>query len=185
MTQDTSKVVGGNGKNAAVQGGDDEFKDYNLSLPQFRAGESEGMIQGYFINILGPFPPGKNQKRAPGEAAKPWFAYEVVLTAVADCIDANGKHVACKAGERVMLPLTAQLKSILPMVIDPAKVFNWRLTPGVQPKAGQMRMWKCQQGKLVERGDRFPRILPNSGNVLQLGMGEVDTDIDPGEGVPF
>jgi len=188
MSTDTS-VQGKNGgkgvdKGADVQG--DEFVKVTLSRPQFRASECKGFIQGYFTGILGPFPPSESQKtqaKKNGGVAKPWCAYAVTLTAPCDVVVADGSHKRAEPGAEVMLPISAQLKAIIGMTIDPDKVTNLRLTPGPQPKAGEMRTWECERAKTIDRGDKYPRLMPSTEQRDAVAL--LTAGGDDSEEVPF
>jgi len=146
MSTDTS-VQGKNGGKGVDKGADvhgDEFVKVTLSRPQFRASECKGFIQGYFTGILGPFPPSESQKtqaKKNGGVAKPWCAYAVTLTAPCDVVVADGSHKRAEPGAEVMLPISAQLKAIIGMTIDPDKVTNLG-----SPRDRSRRPAKCVRG---------------------------------------
>lgn len=137
-----------------VNGG---FRDFNLSLPQYRAGESVGLVQGFILNVLGPFNPGKN-----ATIKQPWYAYHMQATAEVDCVDIDGAHVKVKSGDEFMLPISAQLKNIVGFACDEKRVWEWRLLAGTSPKPGKMRVWKAQQGRCIDRKADFPLMLPGA-----------------------
>lgn len=157
------------------------FRDFNLSLPQFRAGESVGPVQGFILNILGPFNPGKN-----ATIKQPWYAYQCKATAEVDCVDIQGEHVKVMPGDLFMLPISAQLRNIASFAVDDKRVWEWRFIAGASPKPGAMRVWKAQQGRCVDRGADFPLMLPGKREDLFKALPVTTSDTtDESETAPF
>lgn len=138
-------------KNGASSLQDDEFSDFELSLPAFLAGKCEGKVQGIVYDILGPFQGGKNSK-----IKKEWFAYKVQLTAPCEVVGTDKKKFQAKVGDAIMIPISAHLKNLAPNVIQPGQVWNFQLTPGPQPAPQEMRVWNVRRGRAVPRGNDYP-----------------------------
>ena len=181
MVAATETVKGTKNGNAQAAE-DDGFKPLALSRPTFIAAECKGPVQGFILNILGPFPAGKESVNQ-----TPWFAYAVKLTAPCECRGPEGEKVTAPKGEEIMVPISAQLKNIANLAVDENNIHEVRLSPGPQPKPGKMRFWKGEHGRTMPRGADFPLVLPggNKTAALLLPANTAADAADEGQDNPF
>jgi len=147
------------------------FTEVHLSRPLFKPAKCKGPVQGFILGILGPFPPGENSLNN-----KPWFAYNVKLTAPCEVVGADGEKTVAKFGDEIMVAVGAQLRDAARYALDETRMYELRLTPGPQPESGKMRTWKAQKGRTVARTADFPLFKTNPESPFLLPPAAADAD---------